>query len=601
MKNNFIVILSAVILFMGWVQSDAAENNFKTLELEMNPKDAEVLFRKEPYDTSTFPVAVLENGTRIPGRVEVSGQFTRTFLKKSLLIRLNEGQTWQGNKKISLHSMSTDPSYMRDWLAWNLSSSLGMVTPKVEYYRLNINGQFIGLYLFIEWIDTSMFNRIGLGKDGEFYHPDDTVYCGDMTPANQYRLEECWFKLSPKDRDYTSLRKLIEEINSTPVEQFHNFLNEHFDVDSVINYLVVNTITGNGDTYNKNYFLYHSTKTGKWIIIPWDFDLTFGRNADPVLPFPRNILNDNYQYFYTPELGSPNPLKEKTLKNDRLYKLFKNRISHVLGGTMKKEPQGFLEKLHKESTPVGGFAWFRPREDEFAGLVNKLEHNIGQDLRHEKYPGAKGEPFIEQVEALRLYNQWRYPLLQKMILEPTPFNTAHWLPYFTFPPFTPSGEEDKNRRQTVQLNMTASVDIKEGDKSVVLMEELLARPVGILDVQEINRPARVRLEVETERVPESLPPGLNPSRCIQRIWYLDLKTPDTILKVNLQFDYLQESSLRHELGDSIADEHNLSLWVQKDNRWQKLPTEVNVIANILQARGIELVSGNVLRFVACEE
>ncbi|MBI5193823.1 MAG: CotH kinase family protein [Nitrospirae bacterium] len=599
MKINQIIILTAIILFMGWIDAGAAENHFKTLDLEMDTKDAEVLFRKEPYDTSTFPVDIVENGTRISGRVEVSGQFTRTFLKKSLLIRINEGHTWQGNRKISLHSMSTDPSYMRDWIAWNLASSLGMASPKVEYYRLNINGKFIGLYLFIEWIDTSMLNRIGLGKDGEFYHPDDIVYCGDMEPANQGRLEECWLKLSPKDRDFASLRNLIEEINSTPVEQFHSFLNEHFDVDSVINWLVLNTIIGNGDTYNKNYFLYHSKKTGKWVIIPWDFDLTFGRNADPVLPFPSNILNDNYQYFYTPELGSPNPLKEKTLKNDQLFQYFKKRISHVLGVTIEKEQQGFFEKLRKESKPVGGFAWFRP--NEFNSLVNSLELTIKQDLSKELYPGAKGEPFEQQVEALRLYNQWRYPLLKKMILEPTPFNTAHWLPYFTFPPLTLPGEDEKKLRQTVQLNMTASAEIREGDKSVVLMEELLARPVGILYIQELNRPARVRLEVETERIPESLPPEISPLKCIQRTWYLDIKTPDTLLKVNLQLDYLQESSLRHELGDGITDEHNMSLWVLQNNNWRRLQTGVNVIANVLKAGGIELVSGSVLRFAACEE
>ncbi len=494
--------------------------------------------------------------------------------------------------------MSTDLSYMREWMAWNLISSLGMVSPKVEYYRLQINGQFIGLYLFIEWIDTSLFDRIGLGKDGEFYHPDDSEYCGDMSPANNHRLEECWFKLSPKDRDYTSLQKLIDGINKTPVEQFHSFLKEHFDVDSVINWLVVNTITGNGDTYNKNYFLYQSKVTGKWLVIPWDFDLSFGRNADPVLPFPRNILNDNYQYFYTPELGSSNPLKEKTLKNDPLFKMFKKRVSHVLGVAMEKESQGFFEKWHKEGKQVGGFGWFRP--DEFQGLVHTLESTIGQDLPHERYPGAKGDPFTQQVEALRLYNQWRYPFLKKLILDPTPFNTAHWLPYFTFPLLTPAGEEDKNRRQTVPLNMTASAEIREADKSVVFVEELLARPIGIIDIQELNRPARVRLEVETERVPDSLPPGLIPSKCIQRIWYLDIKTPDTILKVNLQLDYLQESSLRHELGAAITDEHNLSLWVMQDNQWERLQTGVNVISNVLRAQGIEFGSGEVLLFVACE-
>ncbi|OGV99092.1 MAG: hypothetical protein A3I04_04345 [Nitrospinae bacterium RIFCSPLOWO2_02_FULL_39_110] len=596
-----IVNLKSIFFFLfglvtGWVQTEAAEVQFKTLELEMDPRDAEVLFRKEPYDTSTFPVAVVEEGRRIPGRVEVMGQFSRTFLKKSILIKFNEGNIWQGNKKIYLRSMSTDLSYMRDWLTWDMISSLGMVSPRVEYFRLNINKQFIGIFLFIEWIDPSMFERLGLGKDGELYYSEDTVFCGDMSPANQNRLEECWIKLSPKDRDYTLMRKLIDGINETPVEHFDSFLTQHFDVDSVINYLVVNTINSNGDTYNKNYFLYLSKKTGKWIVIPLDFDLTFGRNADPVLPFPRNILNNNYTYFYPPELGSSNSLKEKTLKNEQLFQRFKNRISHVLGITLEMESQGFFEKLFTEKKPLGGFAWFRP--DEFRHHIAELKHAMDKDIASERYPGTKGEPFEQQVEALQLYNQWRYPLLKKLILEPTPFNTAHWLPYFIFPPLTPV---DMSRRQTVPLIFSVTADVLPDDSSVVMVEELLARPIGVLDIQKLDKPARVRLEVETERVPESLPPDINPSKCIQRTWYLDLKTPDTILKVNVQLDYLQENSLHHELGEHITDENRLSLWAMEDHNWRNLQTTVNPIANVLKAEGIELVPSKVLRFVACEE
>jgi hypothetical protein len=134
-KSKF-VNLKSIFFFLfglaaGWMQTEAAEVQFKTLELEMDPRDAEVLFRKEPYDTSTFPVAVVEEERRIPGRVEVMGQFSRTFLKKSILIKFNEGNTWQGNKKIYLRSMSTDLSYMRDWLTWDIISSLGMVSPRI--------------------------------------------------------------------------------------------------------------------------------------------------------------------------------------------------------------------------------------------------------------------------------------------------------------------------------------------------------------------------------------------------------------------------------------------------------------------------------------
>lgn len=570
---------------MGYaIPAAAALNDFKTLELKMDSLDAEVLFRKEPTDTSSFPVAVVENGAEIPGRVEVLGKFTRNFLKKSLLIKLDEGHTWHGKRRISLRSMSTDLSYMRESLAWDMAASIGTVSPKVEYVRMNINGKFIGIFLYIEWIDQPMFERFGLGRDGEFFQPDDSVYCGDMSPANQNRLEECWLKLAPRDKNYASLRKLIEGINSAPVEQFDSFLSQNFDVDSVINWLALNTVTGNGDTYNKNYFIYLSKKTGKWVVMPWDFDLSFGRNADPVLPFPRNILNNNYQYFYPPELGSSNPLKEKTLKNAQLFQRFKKRISHVLGVT-------------KESDGQGGFAWFKP--GEFSSRVSGLKEIIGKELSKELYPGAKGAPFQEQVDALLLYNQWRHPLLKKMILDPTPFNTAHWLPYTAFPPLTTEDTGTAQRRQFVPLNLSVTADVRPGDTKVVMTEELLARPIGMLSVRNISKTARVRLEVETERTPVLLPPGIDPRNCIQRTWFVDVKTPDAELTVDLEFDYLQESSLRHEIGEGITDEHGLSLWSTRGGAWQKLPTRVNSISNVLNVEGIQLIPSQLTTFVAC--
>jgi len=569
-----------------------AQPAVKILYLEMDAKDAEILFRKEPQDDSSFSVVVVDKEQRMKGRVEAVGKTTRNFLKKSLLIKLDKGGgKWHGYRKISLNAMATDLSLMRVWLGWDMFAALGMVVPNVEHVQVYINKQFIGIFLFIEWIDSKMIDRFGFGEDGEFFHPDDSVYCANMMLINQPRLKECFLKLSPGG-DYSSLYNLIEEINKTPVADFDLFLDKYFYADSMINWLILNTIIGNGDTYNKNYFLYHSKKTQKWIIIPWDFDLSFGRNSDPALPFPRNVINDNYQYFYPPEIGAPNPLKEKTLQNPKLLQRFRDRMSHVLGIIPELESG-------KGNKALGGFAWFRP--DQFLGRLNGLEESIQKDLSRERYPGIKGPPFKQQVEALRLYNQWRHPLLKKLLLEPSPFDTPHWLPYTAYPPLTPIDPTAPLRRQSVPLFLTTTADIRVGDTPVVMMEEFLARPIGILDIQQLNRPARVRMEVETERVPASVPAGINPSKCIERTWHFDLKTPDAVLTVNIQVDYLQESSLRHELGSGIKEESGLSLWAFQNQAWHSLQTDVNPIANILKAEGVQLVSGNLLQLIACEK
>ena len=175
------------------------------LALEMDARDAAVLFRKDPFDTSAFKVTVRDGEQALAGTIEVKGSFTRQTRKKSLLIKLDGGQ-WRGQSRISLNGMGTDASMMREWLSWELMRTLGMVVPETRYTRLSINGANQGLFLWIEWIEPRMFERAGLGADGELFHPNDSAYCGDLTPASIDSPRECWFKLAPRDNDFAPLR-----------------------------------------------------------------------------------------------------------------------------------------------------------------------------------------------------------------------------------------------------------------------------------------------------------------------------------------------------------------------------------------------------------
>lgn len=217
------------------------------IHLEMDAQDAEVLFRKEPFDESVFPVRLKIGNGLVAGEIAVKGSFSRRYLKKSLLVTLPKGQTWQGRRRIALNAMATDPTQSREWLAWDLARALGMRIPQTGYRKLYLNGRYIGLYFDIEWMDDVMFDRLGLGH-GEFYQPDDNTYCGDFMPANVSRTTFCWKKIFPQGGDMSALTNLAKALNDTPVENFDIWLDEHFDAQSVIDWLVINTLTQNGDT-----------------------------------------------------------------------------------------------------------------------------------------------------------------------------------------------------------------------------------------------------------------------------------------------------------------------------------------------------------------
>lgn len=591
MKNrSLITVCTIFLLLLGVTTQVQAVSQFKEIYLVMDELDAKVLFRKEPHDKSSFSVKVGINSqeTFLPASISVKGSFTRNFLKKSLMIKFNEGASWQGKIKVSLNSMVTDDSNLREWLAWDLITSLGMVSPSVEHYKVFINKEYIGLYLFVEWIDKTLFERFGMGTQGELFHPVDREFCGDMDIKHVDKTDDCWLKLFPSKLGFSPLEQLINDINNADVNQFDEFLEENFDVDSVINWFVVNTVTSNGDTYNKNYFLFLDNKTSKWSIIPWDYDLSFGRNADPVYKFPKNILNDNFQYYYPPNLGSPNALKTKFFKNPKLYALYQQRLRRVMG-------------LDVAEQGLGAYAWFKP--ENFSELVAERKENVRTSVFNGLYDKTSKRAFDEHVESIQFYSLMRYHLLKQLVLTPTVFNTWHWQPYISYPVINNQGDGATIESSTATIHhplLLSDIQAIDGDQRVVPIDGQYSRPLGVIKIVKRNKPLRLRMSVETEHKPASLPPQFHFQQCIQRDWYIDVLTDEAVLTTNITLDYIQESSIHHELGEKVRNEKLLQLWLSVDGRWGRLPAKINSYANTLYTAALTLYAGKVYHFVACQ-
>lgn len=557
------------------------------VSIEMDPQDAEVIFKKEPFDKSSFPVTVVMGGQRFPGRVQVTGSLSRRFPKKSLLIKVDGGPNWQGSKRISLDGMGTDPTSMRDFLAWDLFHSLGMAAPKVRYTKLYSNNAYVGLFLFTEWIDTSVFERHGLGKDGQFFHPDDATYCGDFTVGSI--SEKCYLKLSPDDKDYTPLKNLAQLIESTPVEKFHEFVFNHFEANSLINWIAGNILTSNSDTFNKNYFLYQAAASKKWTVVPWDYDLTFGRSYDSGLPFPQSIVNDNFQYFSTPALGSPSPLKEKFLQNAVLYDLLRKRLAHIMG------------VARDEKASVESFGWFSPAN--FGNRVATLREAIAPELVQDKFNTLTPQQFNEYIEAMQYYGVARYHYIKKLTLDKTVHGTSRWTPAMNklseaeLQAATPPPGEKKIR----PLDMFSTEYVDNSGNVVYFSDENVPFLLGTITPKNIGVGANVTMEVQSEQSPELVPSGYSPAGCIQRSWFVTVKSPAENLTADIRFEYIQEDSLHNEIGERLRDEKALRLFQQSGQNWTPLETSNNTIANTLAATNVPFKAGEMNRFVACED
>ena len=102
-------------------------------------------------------------------------------------------------------------------------------------------------------------------------------------------------KRTRKNEDNRDLQSLIDGLELSGQART-SYLFDHVDIPAVVNYMAVTTVIHDTDCADKNYYLYRDTRgTGEWMFLPWDKDLTFGRN------FLGHVLSDQIWADHDPQ------------------------------------------------------------------------------------------------------------------------------------------------------------------------------------------------------------------------------------------------------------------------------------------------------------
>jgi len=539
------------------------------IEIIIGEDDLKALFRKGTYDKSAFPIDIIQDKRKLTGTVQVLGSSTRVFRKKSLQIKLDkEGARWFGRRYIALRSMGSDKAMMREWISWKLFAAMGMKVPEVHFTRVRFNhGEKVALYLSIEWMGKEFFVSNGLDPKGEFYQPNDAAHCGDLYTAEH--MDICFDKITPEDGDFSSISSMGKAIIDASAENMDQVLAEYFDDESVLNWITGNALVTNGDTYNKNYWMYHQPDGGKWTMVPWDYNLTFGRTYDPYAITPFTIFNENFQYYYAPDVGAGNPLKDKALRNPKLRARIEAKLKHLTG----MEPNG----------PEDTFGWFSPTVME--ARIGNMAAVVGKEVYKDTFLSYGEEDFTKTYESMMHYTKAHDYFLKYKL-----FGQFHWSPE---PPNQPLVNFPLPQELVGQGVIKAGADhthLVDPGWGYFVADLNLGRP--------LNTDSEFKVIVEGGAAPRYLPPTQSASRCIQRSWTVSAETPGTDVQGDVMFEYIQENSHRTEVPQTLHEEL-LELWMLDGNRWKPIKTEVNQYSNTLTARGLDVKYGQARRFVAC--
>jgi hypothetical protein len=205
------------------------------------------------------------------------GYSSRTgWPKKSFKFEFNRGYYFQFSpdhapvEELNLNNTYSDKSYIRQILSWEAYRDAGVPYSISFPMRVQQNGTFHSVAIFVEQPDKRYLERNGLDTTGALYKMFNALDSATSRVAKRTRKQE----------DHRDLQALIDGIHLAGQARTH-YLFDHINVPAVVNYLAVTTVLHDTDCADKNYYLYRDTEgTGEWMLLPWDKDLTFGRNFD---------------------------------------------------------------------------------------------------------------------------------------------------------------------------------------------------------------------------------------------------------------------------------------------------------------------------------
>jgi hypothetical protein len=208
-----------------------------------------------------------------------NSSYDSSYQKNPVHIALDEfkSQSYQGFGDIKLSNGHSDPSMIREVLAYKILSSY-MDCPASNFAQVYINGSYIGLYTNVENIDKEYCSDIFYTSEGVF------IKANPLSPGPYSRSNLKY--ISDDSSDYFNLYEMKSEFGWNELTTLCNLVSSNpsnidsaFDIDKVIWMLAFNNVLVNLDSYSgafaQNYYLYKDNHQ-QYNPLVWDLNMSFG-------------------------------------------------------------------------------------------------------------------------------------------------------------------------------------------------------------------------------------------------------------------------------------------------------------------------------------
>jgi len=300
--------------------------------------------------------------------------------KKSFKFDLNTGHYFQFSpdqapvEEFNLNTTYSDKAYIRPILSWEAYRDAGAPYSISFPMRVQQNGRFHSVARFVEQPDKRYLERHGLDTKGTLYKMFNPLDSVSVRVAKRTRKRE----------DNRDLQALIDGLHLSEQART-NYFYDHINIPATVNYLAVATVLHDIDCDESNYYLYRDTEgTGEWMFLPWDKDLTFGRNFDD------HVLKDAIWADHDPQ-SSPfnlanNHLIRAMYDTPAIREMYLRRLRSIMD-----------EQLQPPGTPASEL-YFEQRIDE---LYEQMQSDVALDAA--AWPVEWGIPqtFTEAIDIIK--------------------------------------------------------------------------------------------------------------------------------------------------------------------------------------------------------
>lgn len=337
LKVTLILLISLIIKKSAGAQQTFYDlGTIQTIEIFFSQPNWDYQMDTAKYGAEDFILAdiVIVNGISYDSvgvKYKGNSSYDSTYIKNPMHIELDafKKQSYEGFKDIKLSNGYSDPSLIREPLAYSILSNY-MDCPKANFAKLFINGNYIGIYSNAESINKDFCSNHFYSSKNTLLKCNPIVNPGPTTKSNLRYITGADssgynnFYEVKSDYGWNDLVALCDSVTNNPASTA-NVL----DVDRILWMLAFNNTLVNLDSYTgvfaQNYYLYKD-HTGHFNPVIWDLNMCFGgfpfagagatglaglsitnmqempldlHSTDPFWPVINNVFNDpTYKRMY---------------------------------------------------------------------------------------------------------------------------------------------------------------------------------------------------------------------------------------------------------------------------------------------------------------